>query len=265
MPTPPTGPAALHAEAVGAGHGRRLVAVHGFTQTGRVWGGLLDDLGTDHDVLAVDLPGHGGSGDVAADLVTAGRLLGRSGGRAAYLGYSLGARTCLHLAVDDPAAVEHLVLVSGTGGIDGADERKARRDSDEVLAAELDTLAASGRSGDLAAFVDRWLAGPLFAGIPAEAAGRDERARNTAAGLASSLRLAGTGTQSPLWDRLGALTMPVLVVTGEHDAKFTALGRRLVEGIGPHAEHVVVPGTGHAPHLQRPAVVAGIVRRFLAT
>jgi len=55
----------------------------------------------------------------------------------------------------------------------------------------------------------------MFGDVPAEANGIDERKRNTAAGLASSLRLAGTGTQTPLWDRLGELRMPVLVVTGD--------------------------------------------------
>src|ERR1019366_8418989 len=50
-----------------------------------------------------------------------------------------------------------------------------------------------------------------------EAAGRADRLTNTAGGLAASLRLAGTGTMEPLWDRLAGLTMPVLVVAGELD------------------------------------------------
>lgn len=262
MPDQPT--PALHAEIVGAGLGPRLVAAHGFTQTGRVWGGLLADLATDHQVVAVDMPGHGSSADVAADLVAGGELLARAGGRATYLGYSMGARSCLHLALARPELVDGLVLVSGTAGIDGADERATRRAADEALAAELDVIARSGQPGQLAAFIDRWLEGPLFAGIPAEAAGREERGRNTAAGLASSLRLAGTGTQQPLWDRMAELTMPVLVVTGGLDGKFTALGRRLVEAMGPNATHVVVPGAGHAPHLQQPGIVAASVRHFIA-
>ncbi len=57
--------------------------------------------------------------------------------------------------------------------------------------------------------------------------------------------------------------MPVLVVTGGRDTKYGALGRRLVEGIGPHASLVVVEETDHAPHLQRPREVAEAVRGFL--
>ena len=88
---------------------------------------------------------------------------------------------------------------------------------------------------------------------------------NTGAGLASSLRLAGTGTQQPLWHELSRLDMPVLVVTGELDAKFTALGEALATAIGPNASHAVVPGAGHAPHLQLPVLVGDLgPRRQLA-
>jgi len=76
--------------------------------------------------------------------------------------------------------------------------------------------------------------------------------------------MAGTGTQEPLWDRLGELDLPVLVVTGGRDTKFTDLGRRLVTTIGPGARLVVVDHADHAPHLQEPDAVATAVRAFLA-
>ena len=87
---------------------------HGFTQTGGVWGSLDRRLATDHEVVRVDMPGHGGSADVHADLPHGAALLGAAGGRATYLGYSMGARFCLHLALDQPGLVESLVLISGT-------------------------------------------------------------------------------------------------------------------------------------------------------
>ena len=103
----------------------------------------------------------------------------------------------------------------------------------------------------------------MFVGIGPEADGLDERRRNTGPGLASSLRRAGTGTQLPLWDKLGRLSMPVLVVTGQLDQKFTALGVRMTEAIGSNARHVEITGAGHAPHLQRPDAVAELVREFV--
>ena len=72
----------------------------------------------------------------------------------------------------------------------------------------------------------------MFAGIAPEAQRLRRSAPQHGPGLASSLRLAGTGTQLPLWDRLDWLRMPVLVLTGEHDDRFTATGRRMAAAIG---------------------------------
>ena len=57
----------------------------------------------------------------------------------------------------------------------------------------------------------------------------------------------------PLWDRLGELTMPVTLVVGERDAKFRAIAERM------GAPVVVVPGAGHAVHLEAPAAVAAAI------
>ena len=91
--------------------------------------------------------------------------------------------------------------------------------------------------------------------------GLDDRRRNTAGGLASSLRLAGTGTQEPLWDRLPALTMPVLLVAGALDAKFVAAAERMA-GLIPHVTLAVVDGAGHTVHLERPDDVPRRPRRL---
>ena len=169
----------------------------------------------------------------------------------------MGARFTLHAALARPDLVQRLVLISGTAGIDDDAERADRRASDEALADHVLDLGVP-------AFLDEWLDLPLFAGLPPERAHRAAREANTAAGLASSLRLAGTGTQQPLWDRLAELAMPVLVVTGADDAKFTALGRGLVDGIGRNATLAVVEGAGHTVHLERPGPFLDVVVPWLA-
>ena len=127
----------------------------------------------------------------------------------------MGARFCLHLALERPELVDSLVLVSGTAGIDDDDERTARRRADDDLAEQLDPAdPARSEAVPVATFVRRWMANPMFAGVGPEAGGLVERLTNTGPGLASSLRLAGTGTQEPLWSELHRLDMPVLVVTG---------------------------------------------------
>ena len=239
------------------GRGPRMALVHGFTQTRRCWGPVADDLAADHEVVAVDAPGHGRSAQVRADLWQGAELLAGAGGDATYLGYSMGGRLCLHLALAAPERVRGLVLVGATAGIDDPAQRIARRTEDEARARRLE---AEG----LEPFLERWLAQPLFAGLAEEARCHEERRENTVAGLAASLRLAGAGAQEPLWHRLEELAMPMLVIAGEHDRRFAALGRRMVDAVGGNATLALVPGAGHAAHLEAPAGFLGVLRPWLA-
>lgn len=249
--------AVLHIDVHGRRRLSRVVLVHGFTQNGRMWSAVAEGLARQHQVVAVDAPGHGYSSHIQADLWQGARLLGEAGGQAAYLGYSMGGRLCLHLALAAPYLVRRLVLVGATAGIDDAEERAARRDADEALAEGLE------RDG-LDAFLERWLANPLFAGLSDESAGLEARRQNTVEGLAASLRLTGTGSQESLWDRLPRLEMPVLVVTGARDSKFTELGERLVAAIGANASLAVIPDAGHSVHLEQPDAFLSAVAPFLA-
>jgi 2-succinyl-6-hydroxy-2,4-cyclohexadiene-1-carboxylate synthase len=251
---------ALHAEASGEGH--PLVLVHGFTQTGRLWGPFGSSLERHHRLIRVDLPGHGGSSAVEADLEGAGRLLldaaaAEGAEPADLLGYSLGARVALHAALGEPGRVRRLVLIGATGGIEDAAARQQRRGRDEAMADELE------RDGDLDGFLARWLANPMFATLRSDAAALAERGRNTATGLASSLRTAGTGTQEPLWDRLAGCEIPVLALAGANDPRFVVAGLRIAELTGGVFSAVV--GAGHAAHLEQPALCARIVESWLAT
>ncbi len=249
----------LHTET--GGTGPRVVVAHGFTQNARCWGRFGRRLATGHEVVAVDLPGHGATPAAHddADLVEAGRLLVEAGGPGVYVGYSMGGRVALHAALHaapgDRSPMRGLVLIGVTAGMDEADDRADRRRADEALARRLEV-------DGLPSFLDRWLANPLFAGLDPADAARAERLTNRVEGLAASLRSCGTGTQSPLWDRLASVEVPVVVIAGDRDAKFTALGHRLVDGL-PDARFVPVAGT-HAVHLEAPEVVAGIVGDFVA-
>lgn len=244
----------LHAEV--EGRGPRLVLVHGFAQNRNCWGPVAADLVADHEVVRIDAPGHGRSSTFHAGLRTGARLIADQGGRATYVGYSMGARFVLHLALANPELVERLVLIGGTGGIDDAEARAERRRNDDALADRLE------REG-VERFVDAWLAQPLFAGLSEAMQFRAERSENTVEGLAESLRQAGTGSQDPLWGRLSHLDMPVLVVAGENDTKFSAEGARLVAAIGDNASLALIPDAGHAAHLEQPSAFLAVLRRWL--
>jgi 2-succinyl-6-hydroxy-2,4-cyclohexadiene-1-carboxylate synthase len=245
----------LHAEV--DGHGPRLVLVHGFAQTRRCWGPVGADLARDHEVVRVDAPGHGKSATFYAGLLTGARLIADQGAEATYLGYSMGARLLLHLALSNPELVRGLVLLGAAGGIEDPMARAERQKLDEAMADRLE------REG-LEPFLDAWLAQPLFAGLSEDMQFRAERRENTVDGLAESLRQCGTGAQDPLWPRLARLDMPVLVLAGARDEKFAAEAERIGAAIGTNADVALVPDAGHAAHLEQPDAFLAIVRPWLA-
>jgi 2-succinyl-6-hydroxy-2,4-cyclohexadiene-1-carboxylate synthase len=238
---------------VEGGGGERVVLVHGFTQTLRSWDQVVDGLGEGTQVVRVELPGHGGSADHRLGFAEAAAAVGDAGGRATYVGYSMGGRLCLRLALDRPDLVTALVLVGASPGLADDPEREARREADHDLATEIE---ADGT----AAFLERWLAQPLFARLRPSDEELAARRSNPPAGLASALRLLGTGAQEPLWDRLDQLIVPVLLVVGERDRKFLDIARRMIDLITSPTELVIATGAGHAVHLEQPGLLAAAIR-----
>lgn len=226
-----------------------MVLVPGFTQTAASWRGVTPVLRASCEVAAVDVP-------TRATFVTTALAIGAQGRRAVYTGYSMGGRLALRLALDRPDLVTALVLVSANAGIADEAARRARVDSDEALAVSVE------RDG-VEKFLERWLAQPLFATVPADAPGLAERKGLSAQYLAHCLRVLGAGTMEPMWDRLAELTMPVALVTGRTDAKYEKLALAMLERMRGEVVHVRLDG-GHALPLEQPAVLGGFIASFAA-
>ena len=254
---------------VEAGKGPPVVLLHGFTGSKAEWAPLIESLATGYRLVAVDLPGHGESeapadaaryemAEVAQDI--AALLVHLDIASAHLLGYSMGGRLALYLALTQSALWRSLVLESASAGLATEPQRAKRREEDEALA---DFIEAQG----VEAFVERWEQLPLFASqrnLPPEVrqAHRERRLRNRARGLAGSLRGMGTGAQPSLWARLADLALPSLLVVGELDEKFVSIGREMLPEL-PRALLTIVPQAGHAVHLERPEVYAAILLRWL--
>jgi 2-succinyl-6-hydroxy-2,4-cyclohexadiene-1-carboxylate synthase len=234
-----------------------VVLLHGFSGTHRAWDGVVARL--DHERYlprALDLPGHGELADArgwGGGEITFARcvehVLASSPDRFALVGYSLGGRVALHVALASPARVSRLVLVSTSAGIEDAAERARRRASDRRLAEELESIPFED-------FIERWRSQPLFAEEPPEVGhlAREDQRRNRPDALAAVLRGIGAGEMDSLWQRLPELEMPVVVLVGDRDGKHLALGRRIVELL-PDGELIVAAG-GHGLPLEHPAEVA---------
>jgi 2-succinyl-6-hydroxy-2,4-cyclohexadiene-1-carboxylate synthase len=241
-----------------SGSGMPLVLLHGFTGSARSWLQHISALSEQHQVIAVDLLGHGQSDspDDSArysieccthDLSALFNQLGLE--RFYLLGYSMGGRVALHFALTYPERLAGLILESASPGIADPQERQARLNSDIALAERIE------RDG-LEAFVDYWERLPLFASQAALPPGvreqmRRERLANNPDGLANSLRGLSTGAQPSLWDRLPELRVPTLIIAGAFDEKFTQIGKAMATAI-PNAQIEIVQDADHTIHLTQP-------------
>lgn len=234
-----------------------VVFLHGFTHTGRSWQPVIAALAERYTSVADDIRGHGDASErLPVSLGTVvDDVLAAAPERFTLAGYSMGGRIALHVALRRPDRVQRLVLIGASPGIADEQQREARRLADERLAAEV------GRS-TIGEFAQRWAQTPVLAGLPPEAleAAQADRLRSTPAGLARALRGLGTGALPPLWDRLGELAMPVTLAVGERDGKFRGIAAEMSRGL-PGSQVVVVPGAGHAAHLEAPEAIAALLSR----
>ena len=225
-----------------------VVLLHGFTNTGASWEPVLAALGERYRAIAPDIRGHGSASrarPLTLDAVI-GDVAVLTQDRFTLVGYSLGGRIALHAALALRRRVERLVLIGASPGIADPAQRAARRAADERLAAEIEAAT-------IEEFATRWAATPVLEGQSPEvkAAAHADRLRSTPAGLAAAQRGHGTGALPSLWERLGELSMPVVLIVGERDEKFRAIGQRMARELS-RVELVVVADIGHAVHLEAP-------------
>jgi 2-succinyl-6-hydroxy-2,4-cyclohexadiene-1-carboxylate synthase len=259
-------------ETYGPAEGPLVVALHGFTGNHSTWEALAaSPIGTRVHLLTPDLYGHGWS-DAPDDLVRfrlaamAADVWGlvdrvRAGARPVLLGYSMGGRLALEMAVQAPERARGLILESASPGLRDAGDRERRRADDAAWAALL-------RSEGVEAFVDRWERLPLFASQARLDATlreqvRRDRLSQTAEGLARSLLGSGTGSQPPRWEDLNRLALPVLLVVGALDERYRVIGEEMA-GRLPDVLLAVVEDAGHSVHLEQPERFHGLVADFLA-
>jgi 2-succinyl-6-hydroxy-2,4-cyclohexadiene-1-carboxylate synthase len=252
------------------GSGEPLVLLHGFTGSVASWSSVSRDLAKFHRVVAIDIIGHGGSSapedplrytfeKALHDLAEVTAQLGIA--RAIWLGYSMGGRLALGMGVTHPERVSALILESATAGIQDEHERHQRAEADQELARRIEEAGVE-------TFVGEWERLPIWESqrfLPDEVLRlqRDIRLRNRAVGLANSLHGMGQGAQPSYWERLGDIAVPVLLIAGGLDRKFVGIAGQMGVRIAD-ATLSVVPGAGHAVHIERPDEFLGDVREFIA-
>lgn len=247
--------------------GPPVLLLHGFMGSAADWRDVRAALEARFYCVAPDLPGHGASTGLTDEAYavegTARRVLDVLGEpgveRPALVGYSMGGRLALYLALRHPARFAGLFLESASPGLESPEERESRRAADERRARRLETE-------DFGRFLEDWYRQPLFAPLARNKALLREiieaRRRNDPAELAKSLRGMGTGSQPSLWGELSGLRIPALAVAGELDGKYVEVSRRMA-GLTPAMESVAVPGVGHNVHAEASQTYLATLKGFL--
>ena len=252
-----------------SGRGDPILLLHGFSGDKSTWDQLRRALQPTHSVIALDVLGHGASDKpanvaayrmdrIASDIVNLLDQLDLDD--AHLLGYSMGGRLALFMALRYPERFKSLILESASPGLASKSERYARRQSDGALA---DRIGAEG----IMWFVDYWERLPLWAtqrrlSVDILELQRQQRLRNIALGLANSLRGMGVGAQPNLWPQLPSLELPTLLIAGECDRKFRQINREMLQLL-PRAQKAIIAGAGHNTNLESTDDFAHVVRSFL--
>lgn len=238
-------------------HAPVLVFLHGFLGTSRDWLPLMHALSISNRCISIDLPGHGEtiikekktvanaqsaidnpqpyqscvemaaenplSMESIAEAVS--NLLNRLGGRKVVLiGYSMGARLAMYMALRCNHQVAAAVIISGSPGLYDAVSQKERAQQDDALCLSL-------RLKGLDSFVDSWYKKPMWKSLrshPRFKTFKGTRLQHqdvdTLATVLSSMSL---GKQPSLWEDIAHPPVPLLLVAGKDDTKFLQIAHKM--------------------------------------
>jgi 2-succinyl-6-hydroxy-2,4-cyclohexadiene-1-carboxylate synthase len=249
-----------------------MVFLHGFTQRGAIWDWVLDDvrqrLQGEWELITPDLPGHGDTpiGDEETFWQTADKLADEYG-PAHWVGYSLGGRTLLHVAIAHPQVVQSMVLVGAKGGFEDAEQARKRIEADEKIAEKLDAMGSKDAFRDW--LENTWLAMPMFRGLQPEAGQPDRRqvdlrVTNNTHNLAQSLRRHGSGMQDYLVPKLADVQVPTTVLWAERDSDLIMADCKVLADVLPNAYGNEVPSVSHSIPWEAPDLFADFIARTVA-
>ena len=242
------------------GRGRPTLLLHGFTGAAASWERVAARL--PGAVAALHLPGHHpdlpAAADFAANVELIASAIAALDTPPLLVGYSLGGRAALAVAMAHPELIAELCLVSTHPGLATDAERAARRAADQHW---VDCLTNAG----LEEFVDAWQALPMWASqrdldrdLLAEQ--RALRLTRDPAALAASLTTMGLGEMPSYADALAVTTLSTRWIVGEKDAKFVAIARATARAC-PAVDLTIIPGAGHNLPLETPDALAALIAR----
>ncbi|MFX0545019.1 alpha/beta fold hydrolase [Roseovarius sp. S1116L3] len=241
-----------------SGTGEPLVLLHGVGMQSAAWGPQIAELSDDYRVIALDLPGHGGSdplpeGSELPDFVAwchaAVQALGL--GPVNIAGHSMGALIAAGFAASYPQLTRRVALLNGVYRRDAAARRAVEARADQIRSGEIDVETP----------LARW-----FGDTPPEHAAKAQVAgwlgAVDAAGYAAAYTAFATG-DAVYADRLAQITCPLLAMTGDGDPNSTPEMSAAMARVAPQGRAVTIAGHRHMINLTAPAEVGAHLRTWL--
>lgn len=244
-----------------------VVFLHGFSGNADDWQFIIDKLPEKYFPAAIDLIGHGRTDSPENQIhYTCSAIVHQLDSiftqlnfkNVILVGYSMGGRAALSYSIRHSDKMKAAVLESTTAGIEDMCMKKERVEIDYLLAEKI-------KNEGIESFINFWFETPLFESLkrlPNFTEMRNKRIGNSVTGLSNSLTGFSTGLMMSYWDKIGFLDFPVLVITGEHDKKYSEIGRNMHSKL-PNARLNSVPDCGHNVHLEKPEVFTKLVTEFL--
>lgn len=243
------------------GDGDWMVLIHGVGGRLEQWDLFVEQLGGAYRTLRFDQRGMGESGkpagpyhidDFVADAVGLMDALGVD--RCILAGCSLGALVAQGVALAHPERLEKLILLAGIAG---------RTDEEKRLVLERLAIVQNGIPGQhFENSVARWFTDEFRAAHPdVIAAYAESNRKNDPQAYAAAYGVLAT---TDFADRLHEITLPTLIITGEHDKGSNPRMARLMAQRMPNARAVILPRLRHSLLIEGPGQVLAEVRPFLA-
>jgi pimeloyl-ACP methyl ester carboxylesterase len=243
-----------------SGHGNRVLFVHGVGANLESWNGVIAAMGEGFECLRYDLRGHGQSpktdGEYSLEMFVSDLAAVASTfewDKFHLVGFSLGGLVAQRFALEEPARVRSLAVISSIAG----------RTAEEALQAtqRLETLKHAGASTHVAAAAERWFSEDFRKLHPEVVAARVAQSiSNDPACYAAAYRILAC---SDLAESLHLIKAPTLAMTGEQDIGSTPRTSRLMAERIPNARAVILPGLRHSLLLEAPDVVGAELATFI--
>lgn len=260
--------AVAHSVTLGDAEGAaRVVFIHGFMGAPQDW--LTVAAGLGHPAMGIAIPGHAGApplppgADFAtvASAVLAALEAAPIAPRPVLVGYSMGGRLALYLALRAPERFAGVVIESATAGLAAPHAREARAAHDDALAAELESLATPEAFRD---FLEGWYSRPPFETLTdADRASLVvKRGVNLPRSLAAAVRALSVGRQPNLWPEIPGLQVPVLAICGERDQKYRQIAEEMAAA-SPRIAMQVMADCGHNIHFEHPDAYTTVLQGFI--